>query len=123
VHAKTHGILVGELEVYSGLQRELAQRMFAAPKSFPVVMRFSTIPGDILDDSVSTLRAVAIKVIGVEGERLEGSEGDNTQDLLLIDSPAFGAPNPREFLKVATAWSRRLALSCHQMMTTSLLCR
>src|SRR5258708_6928935 len=41
-------------------------------------MRFSTIPGDILDDSVSTPRGLAIKVIGVEGERLEGSEARST---------------------------------------------
>jgi hypothetical protein len=63
-------------------------------------MRFSTIPGDILDDSVSVPRGLAVKIIGVQGERLEGSEGDVTQDLLLINGPAFGAPNPRKFLSV-----------------------
>jgi hypothetical protein len=63
-------------------------------------MRFSTIPGDILDDSVSTPRGLAIKVIGVEGERLEGSEGDVTQDFLLINGAAFGASDPKTFLSV-----------------------
>jgi len=48
-------------------------------------MRFSTLPGDVLDDSVSTPRGLAMKVIGVEGERLEGSEGDVTQDFVLIN--------------------------------------
>lgn len=98
VHAKTHGILQGYLEVDAGLPHDLAQGLFAKPGRYPVVMRFSTIPGDILDDSVSTPRALPIKVIGVEGERLEGSEGDVTQDFVLNNGPAFGAPNPKRFL-------------------------
>ena len=98
VHAKTHGILQGYLEVDTGLPDELAQGLFAKPGRYPVVMRFSTIPGDILDDSVSTPRGLAIKVIGVEGERLEGSERDVTQDFLLINGPVFGSPNPKKFL-------------------------
>jgi hypothetical protein len=61
-------------------------------------MRFSTLPGDLLDDSVSTPRGLAIKVIGVEGERLAGSEGDVTQDFVLVNGPAFGAPNAKAFL-------------------------
>ena len=61
-------------------------------------MRLSTFPGDILDDSVSTPRGLAIKMIGVQGERLEGSERDLTQDLVLVNGPAFGAPNAKQFL-------------------------
>jgi hypothetical protein len=98
VQAKTHGILQGYLEVDTGLPDDLAQGLFAKPSRYPVVMRFSTIPGDILDDSVSTPRGLAIKVIGVEGERLEGSEGDVTQDFVLNNGPAFSAPNPKKFL-------------------------
>jgi catalase len=75
VHAKTHGILQGYLEVDTDLPGDLAQGLFAKPGRYPVVMRFSTIPGDILDDSVSTPRGLAIKVIGVEGERLEDPKG------------------------------------------------
>src|SRR6201996_1890296 len=98
VHAKAHGVLRGELEVSGSLPEYLAQGLFAKFSRYPVVMRFSTIPGDILDDSVSTPRALAIKVIGGEGERLEGSEGDVTQDFVLNNGPAFGAPNPKRFL-------------------------
>jgi hypothetical protein len=100
VHAKSHGILQGHLEVRSDLPHDLAQGMFAKPDRYPIVMRLSTIPGDILDDSVSVPRGLAIKVIGAKGERLEGSEGDVTQDFLLINGPAFGAPNPNKFLSV-----------------------
>ncbi|MBO1019473.1 catalase family protein [Methylobacterium sp. SD274] len=98
VHAKAHGALRAELEVATDLSPELAQGLFAKPGRYPVVMRFSTIPGDILDDSVSTPRGVAIKVLGVEGERLEGSEGDATQDFVLVNGPTFSAPGPKPFL-------------------------
>jgi hypothetical protein len=106
VHAKSHGFLQGYLEVDADLPSELAQGLFATPARYPVVMRFSTIPGDILDDSVSTPRGLAIKIIGVEGERLEGSEGDVTQDFLLINGPAFGASTPRKFLSVLRLLAR-----------------
>jgi hypothetical protein len=71
VHAKSHGLLRAELRVLDGLPPALAQGIFAKAGQWPVVMRLSTIPGDILDDSVSTPRGLAIKVIGVEGARLE----------------------------------------------------
>jgi hypothetical protein len=54
----------------------------------------------MLDDSVSTPRGLSVKIIGVEGERLPGSEEDVTQDFLLVNGPSFGAPNPKAFLSV-----------------------
>ncbi len=98
VHAKSHGLLHAELEVIAGLPPTLAQGLFIKAAKYPVVMRFSTIPGDILDDSVSVPRGLAVKVIGVPGERLPGSEGDTTQDFLLVDGPAFAAPTAKQFL-------------------------
>jgi hypothetical protein len=106
VHAKTQGILEGYLEVDKDLPGDLAQGLFAKPGRYPIVMRFSTLPGDILDDSVSTPRGLSVKIIGVKGERLSGSEGDVTQDFLLVNGPAFGAPTPKKFLPVITLLSR-----------------
>ncbi|MBE7217290.1 MAG: catalase family protein [Caulobacteraceae bacterium] len=98
VHAKSHALVEGELEVAGDLDPVLAQGLFARPGRYPVVLRFSTIPGDMLADSVSTPRGVAIKVIGVDGPRLPGSDGDATQDFILVNGPAFGAPTPKAFL-------------------------
>lgn len=98
VHAKSLGLLRGELRVLAGLPPQLAQGLFAVAKSYPVVLRFSTVPGDIVDDAVSTPRGLALKVVGVEGERLDGSKGDVTQDFVLVDGKAFNAPNPKKFL-------------------------
>ncbi len=98
VHAKSHGILRATLTVPEGLPHELAQGLFANPGRYDVVMRFSTLPGDLLSDDVSTPRGVAIKVIGVPGERLPGSEGDTTQDFVMVNGPAFAAPTAKKFL-------------------------
>ena len=62
VHAKSHGLVRGELRVLPGLPAELKQGLFASAATHPVAMRFSTSPGDILDDKVSTPRGLAVKV-------------------------------------------------------------
>jgi hypothetical protein len=98
VHAKSHALLEGQLTVLPNLPAELAQGLFAAPGTYPVLMRLSSSPGDILNDSVSTPRGLAIKVIGVHGARLPGSEADTTQDFIMVNAPAFGAPNTKKFL-------------------------
>jgi Catalase len=98
VHAKGQGIVVGELRVLENLPPELAQGLFARRANFPVVMRFSTIPGDLLDDNVSVPRGVAVKVIGVPGARVEGSEGDASQDFLFANGPVFAKSHPKGFL-------------------------
>ena len=67
VHAKSHGLLKGELRVLDHLPEPYAQGLFARPAEYGIVMRFSTNPGDILPDSISTPRGLAVKVIGIDG--------------------------------------------------------
>ncbi|MGI4955332.1 MAG: catalase family protein [Janthinobacterium lividum] len=98
VHAKSYAILEGELDI-PALPPELAQGAFATPGTYSVVMRFSTNPGDVLNDAVSAPRGLAVKIIGLEGERLPGSEGAVTQDLVMANGPVFSAPDAAAFLK------------------------
>ena len=98
VHAKGHAVVKGKLEVLSGIAPELAQGLFSTPGSYDALLRFSTLPGDILDDSVSVPRGLAIKLFDVPGERLSGSEADTTQDFILVNGPAFASPTPKAFL-------------------------
>ena len=98
VHAKSHGIVRGELIVADGLPPVLAQGLFARPGRHEAILRFSTSPGDILDDDVSTPRGLGLKVFGAEGPRLPGSEGADTQDFVLVNGKAFNAPNAKIFL-------------------------
>ena len=98
VHAKAHGILSGELEIDDALAPELAQGLFADAGRHRVLMRFSTNPGDLLDDSVSAPRGLALKILDVEGERLPDSAGETTQNLILVNAPVFAAPDAKAFL-------------------------
>lgn len=97
VHAKSHGLLEGELTVLDDLPEELAQGAFARPGRFPLIMRLSTNPGDILDDKVSTPRGMALKITRIAGERLPGSENATTQDFVLVNAPVFMAPDIKTF--------------------------
>ncbi len=98
VHAKGHGLLRGQLRVLDNLPPVLAQGIFAVPATYPAILRLSTIPGDVLDDDISTPRGCALKIIGVPGARLEGSEADTTQDFVLVNAPTFGAATTKAFL-------------------------
>ena len=98
VHVKSHALLTGQIQVLGGLPDPLAQGLFAHARTYPLIMRFSTTPGDVLPDSVSTPRGLAIKIVGVEGERLPGSEGDVTQDLVMVNGQVFNAPDGKAFL-------------------------
>lgn len=97
VHAKAHAILQGTLTIDAGLPPELAQGLFATAGEHPVLLRISTNPGDILDDSISLPRGLAIKVLDVDGERLPGAEG-RTQDFVMVNGKVFQAKQADEFL-------------------------
>lgn len=99
VHAKSHGLLRGELRILDGLAPALAQGLFARPGSHQALIRISTPPAEMLDDRVSLPRGLALKILDVEGERVEGSEQDTTQDFLFVDGPVFAAPDAKGFLK------------------------
>lgn len=95
VHAKSHGFFKGTLAVLPSLPEPLAQGLFAQPGQHDVVGRFSTNPGDILADSISTPRGLALKVMGVEGETFHGYP---TQDFVMVNGKAFPNKNAAEFL-------------------------
>lgn len=99
VHAKSHGIARGTLTVNADLPPELAQGIFATPGTHEAILRISTNPGDILDDVIALPRGLALKVLDVQGDRLPGSNGDTTQDFVMVNGPVFNAPDPKSFLK------------------------
>jgi len=99
VHAKSHALLSGKLRVLGGLPAEYAQGIFASPRSHDVLLRVSTNAGDVLPDTISLQRGMAIKVLDVDGERLPNSLGDRTQDFVLANGVAFAAAGPGPFLQ------------------------
>ncbi len=98
-HAKSHGILAGELRIEPDLPAHLAQGLFAAPRTYPVIVRFSTSLGDLRSDRVPAPRGMAIKVIGVDGPRAL-DDGATTQDFLLVNHPTFPFGTVGEYAKL-----------------------
>src|SRR5258708_37973813 len=106
VHAKSHGLLKAEVRVPPDLREELRPGLFANAGSYGAVMRFSTNPGDILSDHISTPRGRAIKIIGVQGEMLPNHAGQVTQDFVFNNASTFHSARAKDFLKSITLLDR-----------------
>ncbi len=99
-HAKSHGLLKGELIISEGLPPELAQGLFARPGTYPIVVRLATAPGEYTDDSkLSTDRGMSIKVFNAHGPHLPPFEDITTQDFVFDVGKSFLASGPKSFLQ------------------------
>lgn len=101
VHAKGHALLRGRFRVLDGLSPELSQGLFAAPGEYDALVRLSSPPAEQLPDTVSTPRAMAVKIIDVPGARVEGGDELHSQDFLMVNGPAFNTPGISGFLRSA----------------------
>ena len=108
-HAKSSACVVGELTVATGLPPELAQGLFARPGVHAVAVRFAQGPGENLGDRVSTHRGMAIKVFGVEGEKLPGHDAP-TQDFVLATGTTFPSGTAKGFLRDGTVIGKSTGL-------------
>lgn len=108
-HAKTHACVKGTLEIFDfdeeAIKRELGKRasltssqlsaisikqgLFAKPKEYPVWLRFANGGTRVVNDYAPDTRSMAIKVMGVEGERLPQSYESKTQDIIVHNSETF----------------------------------
>ena len=98
-HAKSSGLVVGDMTIPDS-PAELAQGLFAKPGTHRIAIRFAQGPGETLGDRVSTHRGMAIKVFGVEGEKLPGHKA-STQDFVLATGPTFPSGTAEGFLRDA----------------------
>ena len=99
-HAKSTACVIGEMVVPADLPPELAQGLFAKGGTYDVAVRFAQGPGENLGDRVSTHRGMAIKVFGVEGEKLPGHDAP-TQDFVFASGTTFPAGTAAGFLSQA----------------------
>ena len=88
-HAKSHGILGGELTVYPDLPDELRQGLFATPATYPVIARLSTTAGAIRSDQIRGVHGLGIKVLGAHGPRVLPDDTATTQDFVLVTHREF----------------------------------
>lgn len=108
-HTKSHAAVKGILEIFDfdeeGIKRELSKRasltpsqlnaisikqgLLSLPKQYPVWLRFANGAFQIKNDYESDTRSMAVKVMNVEGERLEQSYESKTQDIIVHNSEFF----------------------------------
>ncbi len=106
-HAKGHGILRGTLKVKADLPPELAQGMFAAPKTYDIIARLSSTAGAIRSDQLRGVRGLGIKVLGVEGERALPDDTATTQDFIMVTHREFLFADAHAYARTGmlTAWA------------------
>lgn len=88
-HAKSHGILKGQLIIDDNLAPHLAQGLFARPGQYDAIIRLSSAPGDLHSDQAPAPHGMAIKVLGVAGARLLPDDAGASQDFLLVNAPTI----------------------------------
>jgi hypothetical protein len=121
-HAKSHGVLAGELHVRRGLPGPLAQGLFVKPAVYPVIVRFSSAPGDLRSDQVPVQRGMAIKVIGAPGPRAL-DDGFTTQDFLLVNHPTLPFGDIAAYAKLQGLLEKQPRQSDQQLQLTGLAAR
>lgn len=106
-HAKAHGCVQATFTVLPRLAPELRSGVFARPRSFPALIRFSNGFRADRDDHVGDGRGMAIKLIGVAGRKLLPREAwEPTQDFLLINFPVFFVRNAADYVPFVAAEAR-----------------
>ena len=99
-NTKTYGVVRGEFRVLENIPAVYKRGVFAEPRSFPAWIRFGG-PGPLSPPDIedSGILSIAVKLIGVPGEKLLSDE-KATQDFTGISCPTFTTPNIVENLKL-----------------------
>lgn len=97
-HPKMHGVVKAEFIVKPSLPEHLRVGVFKEAKTFQAWIRFSNQDGKINPDIDRDIRGMAIKLMGVPGEKLlEQEKHEQTQDFILISTSVFVAKDVQEF--------------------------
>jgi hypothetical protein len=132
VHAKAHGCVKAEFTVHSDIPVEFRVGVFKEPKTFLAIVRYSSTGalapiGGTGPDTTPDARGMAVKLLGVPGEKiLEDEKYADTQDFLMFTPNVFFCPDPVAFYDLTFALtSSRLAfawfLLTHFSMSLELL--
>ena len=103
VHPKDHGCVTATFRVLDTIPAALQVGVFAQPgREYPTWIRFSNAAVLVGPDSPTPpgkhgSRGMAIKLMGVEGNRLLGSTDPLTQDFLMVNHPVFAFSNVEDY--------------------------
>jgi hypothetical protein len=104
LHRKAHAGVLATFEVLPDLPAEARAGLFVAPASYRAYVRYSNGTFLVQHDRAPDVRGLAVKVVGVEGQKLiPGLEDRKTQDFLFIHVPAIAFKDADEFVAFARA--------------------
>lgn len=102
-HPKAHGCTVAFVDVDpAALDADLRVGVFASKATYKAWIRFSNGSFNISPDPDGDIRGMAIKLMGVGGEKLLADQKDaQTQDILLINTPTLMVRNALDYVEFA----------------------
>lgn len=112
VHSKSLGAVKVQVRVLDNLAPSLKVGLFAEPKVYDGVIRFSNgAMGPTGFDIFPNVRGMALKLNGVSGAKLlPGEEGSNELDLLMANDAGFFIPVIEQYVLVSQGKMKELAL-------------
>ncbi|MCX7066767.1 MAG: catalase family protein [Methylococcales bacterium] len=117
-HPKMHGLVKAEFIIEPDLAAELQVGVFKEPKTYQAWIRFSNQSGDISPDKVRDIRGMAIKLMGVTGDKiLEHKKEQQTHDFILISTNVFVTKDVAEFDNLIKAITSNIFAKIKFMLT------
>jgi Catalase len=111
VHSKSTGFMRAEFRVHDDIPKSLAKGVFVPGKVYQAYLRFSNGSGDPKQtaDGHDDGRGLAIKLLGVPGEKILETDRDaTTQDFVGINHDVFFTNDPHTYLTLITKASGNL---------------
>jgi hypothetical protein len=107
-HTKTHGCLKAEFTVLPDIPEQARVGLFRTPATYQAWIRYSNAFSSIASDRDLDVRGMAVKVMGVEGEKvLESEKHEKTQDFLMISHSVFFSPNVKAYVEFSRKYVKR----------------
>lgn len=99
-HPKAHGCVRADFHVSKNIPVQFAKGMFIPDRSYQAWIRFSNASNDASNaDIKKDARGIAIKILGVSGQKiLESEKQATTQDFIMINHPVFFANDAKRYL-------------------------
>jgi len=101
VHVKGHAAVRAEFVVEPNLASEFRVGVFSEPRTFPAWIRFSNSNQDPAMDIKGDIRGFAMKIMGVEGEKLLDTQRDaSTHDFIFLSTNVFLTKDAKDFYEL-----------------------
>ncbi len=106
IHTRMHGCVKATFTVSPDLPKELQIGVFSKAKKYDAWVRFSNAATKPKPDKKKDVRGIAIKLMGVPGEKILNDEHlQQTQDFLLMNTETFFSKNLEQFSKLLSAFT------------------